>query len=77
MRGAEVAHPLAQNIFQRGVAIGQLLAHLRRRFQHQPGMSHRMVADQMSRRLHCAHDIRTLANKAPDHEERRAHLVRG
>ncbi len=75
MRRSEVAYALAQNIFQSSIAIGQLLPHLRRRLQRQPGMSHRMVTDQVPRPLHRANDIRSLPHEPPNHKKSRSHLV--
>src|SRR5271163_3610161 len=73
----EVANLFTDDIFKRRIAISQFLTNPRRRFEHQPGVGHGVVANQMSRGVNGADDVRALTGEAPDHEKRRADLMLG
>jgi MFS family permease len=58
------------------LAIRQLLPHPRRRLGRQPRMAHGVVAQQMPRRDHPAHNLRPLARKSPSRKMSRAQPCR-
>ena len=66
---------LADGVLQRPMAVKQLLARLRFRFEDQQRMRERVVADDVSCLRHRARNIGALLHVASDHEERCAHAV--
>src|ERR1700722_5001545 len=74
---AEEADGEAEGVLEGGVAGGELLAEAGGGLPGEPGVGHRMVADEVAGGGDGAGDLGALADVAADEEERRSDLVAG
>ena len=65
----------AENVFQGGIAAGQLFMDAAAGVDCEPGMGDGVVADEMSSGLDLSDEIGPLANVAADEEERSADIL--